>query len=593
MILLQAEHGTDPVSSLMTAPPKYLLADETLEDAVLRMRRFSLKKAPVVDNHESRRVLGVLDRFAAEKALDFNLHKAPVGEYADIDVQVVQGDALLPVAVDIIMTTRQRCIPIVDDAQRLIGIVSRADVTRLLAENPSAFATPKAVTNSLALEMRRQLPKKLVALMRKIGKIGDELGVRVYVAGGFVRDLLLNVENDDVDLVVEGDGVSFADALHDRLGSDIRRHRQFGTATVTIDGLKVDVATARLEYYPQPASMPAVEPSSLKMDLGRRDFSFNALALVLNPKSFGDLVDFYAGQADLTAGRVRVIHALSLVDDPTRAFRAVRFEQRYGFTITKQTARLIEACVAKGSLAELTPGRLWTEWCKLTKDVRPVETLLRAERGFKLLSSAIHPSLTTLDAALMKAVVEAAARVAAADDEVVPRLEYVFAMALFRDTTVLATVLAEKFALSGSPLNEVVQGAQAVRSGLGVLRRALKDEQAPTIPATLYRLMAGWSPSSLALALALSPKADDLILRFVVDLRKRRPTLTGARLRDDFGLEPCAAFGPLLRRAFDDQLNGTLPSDQDALERYISENLQAIREEREAGADHQSTTREP
>ncbi len=173
----------------------------------------------------------------------------------------------------------------------------------------------------------------------------------MWWAASFV-DLLLDRPNHDVDFVVEGEGVAFARALAAELGGRVREHRKFLTSMVIYhdeDGLeqRIDVATARLEYYESPAALPTVELSSIKMDLFRRDFTINALAIRLDCTPYGQLVDFFGGQRDIKEGVLRVLHTQSFVEDPTRSLRAVRFEQRYGFHIgpaRKSSSRTCSAC---------------------------------------------------------------------------------------------------------------------------------------------------------------------------------------------------------------------------------------------------------
>lgn len=154
--------------------------------------------------------------------------------------------------------------------------------------------------------------------------------------GGFVKDVFLYQENLDIDVVIEGDGIEFARALAASLGGRVRSHEEFRIAVVILsNGRKIDVATARLEYYKSPGAFPTVETGSIKLDLYRRDFTINTLAIKLNPGRFGTLIDFFGAQKDLKRKMIRVLHNLSFVEDPTRVFRAVRFEQRFGFRIGK------------------------------------------------------------------------------------------------------------------------------------------------------------------------------------------------------------------------------------------------------------------
>ena len=184
------------------------------------------------------------------------------------------------------------------------------------------------------------------------------MGFHAHLVGGFVRDLLLRIDNFDIDIVIEGDGIRFAKELARRFGARTRVHKEFGTAKVLFPGgFKVDVASARLEYYRAPAALPIVEHSSLKLDLYRRDFTINTLAISLNTNTFGELIDFFGAQRDIKEKSIRVLHSLSFVEDPTRVFRAVRFEQRFRFHIGKFTVNLIKNAVKMSFLAKIKGGQ--------------------------------------------------------------------------------------------------------------------------------------------------------------------------------------------------------------------------------------------
>jgi len=275
----------------------------------------------------------------------------------------------------------------------LVGVVTRADVVSLLLREPSRFPTTITPDRVVVNEMNQLLPRSILNLLRTSGKLADQLGVKVYVVGGFVRDLLLSHCNDDVDLVVEGDGIAFAEELNKLLGCHILRHPEFGTAVVTMaeDKLKVDVATSRLEYYPQPVALPTVELSSLKMDMFRRDFTINAMAIQLNISHYGRLVDYFHAEEDLEFKRIRVLHSLSFVEDPTRVFRAIRFEKRYDGHIDKQTLRLVRHALRNGVFDRLSGSRLYHELEKIMNDKSPLESMRRVYQLHLL--DAIHPQL--------------------------------------------------------------------------------------------------------------------------------------------------------------------------------------------------------
>ncbi len=213
----------------------------------------------------------------------------------------------------------------------------------------------------------------------------------VYLVGGAVRDVLMGEPNFDVDIAVEGDGIAFGEALAEALGGRVVPHDRFGTAIVVHDGGRVDVATARTEFYDSPGALPTVEQASIRQDLYRRDFTINAMAASLRGEDFGRLVDHFGGLQDLENGVVRVLHNLSFIDDPTRIFRAIRYENRYGLAMDAHTLALARACVEMNLVGELSSSRLRDELQALLSEERVDDSVRRlAELG---IDRAIHPHL--------------------------------------------------------------------------------------------------------------------------------------------------------------------------------------------------------
>jgi tRNA nucleotidyltransferase (CCA-adding enzyme) len=195
-------------------------------------------------------------------------------------------------------------------------------------------------------------------------------GKPVYLVGGAVRDLLLGRGRTDIDLVVEGD----AAALATRLGAELVEHERFATAKARLDGHEVDIATARTENYPHPGALPEVEPTAgIAADLARRDFTINAMAIPLRREP--ELIDPHRGYQDLEAGLLRVLHAGSFDDDPTRAIRAARYAARYGFRLEPETATLL----GQADLDTVSRDRREAELLRLAGEVE-------AGRGFALLA---------------------------------------------------------------------------------------------------------------------------------------------------------------------------------------------------------------
>ena len=191
----------------------------------------------------------------------------------------------------------------------------------------------------------------------------------IYAVGGYVRDLLLGLRTVDIDLVVEGDAVAVARRLGQDLKTVVTPHPRFRTARLRLaEGITLDLATARSERYPQSGALPEVRPASLREDLARRDFSINAMAARLGRHRFGPLIDPLGGAEDLRRGRIQVLHDGSFIDDPTRIFRAARFEARYRFAFARSTRRLIKAAVGGRVMRNVAGSRIFTELLLITKE---------------------------------------------------------------------------------------------------------------------------------------------------------------------------------------------------------------------------------
>ncbi|XPV77876.1 MAG: CBS domain-containing protein [Desulfovibrio sp.] len=382
------------LEKLMSRPPVVIEDTSTMHDAMELMGRYSLKGVPVVKNG-TMECVGVLEHHVADKAVSHGLDDVPVEEYMFRDVRIVSSRCGLQEVMESILGDRQRMLPVVEDG-KILGVVTRTDLIHHLVEEPSRIPENLGKRNQRARNIRRQmesrLPSEIIKILRTAGQLGADHGFDVFTVGGFVRDIILEKPNLDIDLVVEDGGIRFAEILANHFGGRFKAHPKFKTAVVILPtGMKIDVATARLEYYAYPAALPTVELSSIKMDLFRRDFTINALALNLSPDNFGDLVDFFNAQKDLKGGVVRVLHSLSFVEDPTRILRAIKFEIRFGFSIGKQTLRLIKNAVKLNLFEKLSGARIRTELQTIANEKNSVACWERMY-SFRLLQ-AIDPIL--------------------------------------------------------------------------------------------------------------------------------------------------------------------------------------------------------
>ncbi len=377
----------------MSAPALGIEDDISIEDAYDFMMHFNLKVVPVFAKG-TRRCVGLFDAHTAGRAINHKLSEFDT--YMQQDVRTLPPEAGLADLIEIIIDGRQYLVPIVQN-DNVIGVVTRTDLVNIFMTNPLPSTVNKSYkVRSLHKLLRDRLPRSLYALLESAGAIADTLGMTAYVVGGFVRDILLERKNFDIDIVVEGNGIEFARELALRTGGRIREHPKFLTAIVIFtdelgEKVQVDIATARLEYYEYPAAMPTVEMSSIKLDLFRRDFTINALAIHLGKNLFGQLVDFFGGQRDIHDKRIRVLHTLSFVEDPSRCLRAVRFEQRYKFKLGPKVEHLMKNALSLKLIDKLQGARLYHEMRSIFEEFNPIACLWRLDELGIL--QALHPLL--------------------------------------------------------------------------------------------------------------------------------------------------------------------------------------------------------
>ena len=419
-----------------------------------------------------------------------------------------------------------------------------------------------------------RLPRARASLLRALGNLADESGVSLYLVGGVVRDLLLKRENWDLDLTVEGDGIAFARLVAVQYSAGLAVFERFATARLTFpDGLKMDIATTRRESYEQPAVLPTVQSASIEEDLYRRDFTINAMAMQLNPGQFGRLLDAYGGQRDLRARTIRALHAGSFQDDPTRIFRAIRFEQRLGFRLEPTTLRLLAQAASTNLIQRLSGPRLQNEILLLLAERDPVRAIVRLEQ-LKLLRF-LHRRLCYTKnvkrtvTAVPKAFAWWAHRF---PDSVIDRpIVYLMALSSESSSAVVAAMI-RRLALSREQAKKMNIGRHRVDRALKRLTGKGKLQ-----PSQVYRLMAKFSDEALILLLAKQRITQSglrgLLKRQLVAYMKNRAmktVLTGRDLQA-MGLLPGPQYTTILGKLLDARIDGTVITETD--ERVLAQRL--------------------
>ncbi len=364
---------------IMSHPVKTLTPETTIEEAGHLMYRYGHSGYPIVEDGH---LVGLITRRDLDKGNHHGLGHAPVKAYMTTNIISIEPETTLEDIQKLIIEHNIGRLPVLQNGE-IIGIVTRTNIIEIIHNEIGSIHEGKDSNLTklhLAKEMEKQLPQEVFTLLNQISETANRMYIPVYLIGGIVRDLLLKKPNDDIDIVVEGDGISFAKGLQEDYGGEVLEHDNFGTATWTHPtGLMIDITSSRLEYYDRPASLPDVELSTLEEDLNRRDFTINAMALRLSHDAFGELIDPFGGQDDLREKKIKILHNISFIEDPTRIFRAIRFEERYQFLMDDQTENLALNSIDK--VKELTPNRIIQEMKRLFNEGHPPSV---TERLFEL-----------------------------------------------------------------------------------------------------------------------------------------------------------------------------------------------------------------
>ncbi len=446
-------------------------------------------------------------------------------------------------------------VPVVGQDE-IVGIVTRTDLIKLWTTPPARPSRRREI----AQKIDAALPAPLLSLLKQASELAQEMGYPLYVVGGFVRDLLLGESNLDMDLVVEGEAIRLARRLGRRVGARTRSHKRFGTAKIILEEREaefgipsLDFATARLEFYPYSAALPEVERSSIKADLHRRDFTINTLAIRLDSGHYGQLLDFFGGEQDLRDGLVRVLHSLSLIEDPTRIMRAARFEQRLGFVIEPRTAELIDDALPM--LVRVTGERIRHELYLILREREPERVLCRLD-GLNALAQ-IHARLACGEETwewfdqLRATLAGGTWDVQAEEDGRPPPCLYLALLC---------------YHLSRPEMEAFADHLKIFRSDLTLLRQVLdlrddehKLDQPEISNRQIYALLR-FSSSASRLIHWLCTGSERVRARlrlYETELRHVRPVVDGAYLKS-LGLKPSPLFSRLLHAVRDARLDGEI-----------------------------------
>ena len=528
---------------LMSRPARSVGPDETVAHAMVACQRYGQSGILVV---EDERLVGSVSREDLDKAIGHGLSHAPVKGIMSSRVATCAPETPLAELQRIVESAGDGRIAVLESG-RVVGVVTRSDLLSALGAREEVELEPGP---NLQAELDRL--EELKPAFDAVAALGEPYE-GIYLVGGTVRDILLGERNFDVDIAVEGDAIHLAQALAEELDGRVRPHAKFGTAVVLFgDGGRIDVVTTRTEFYDAPAALPTVEHATIREDLFRRDFTINAMAVSLKGDDQGRLVDPFDGRADLEAGVIRVLHNLSFIDDPTRIFRAIRYENRYGFRMDEHSARLARSCIEMGLVGDLSSARLRDELIALLEEGDVAHSIPRlAELGA---DRAIHPHL-------------------AADEEAVALFERLRALADEHGIDVPAWRLGLVALARRLPPDELYdwlerlkvrrRDAERIAAAITVAPRLverLREREAD--PAEVVALAEPYAPDAplFALALADVPALEEYFRR----LRDVRLEITGKDVAE-LGLAESPRVGEVLGEVRRRKLNGELDGRESEL----------------------------
>jgi tRNA nucleotidyltransferase (CCA-adding enzyme) len=572
-LLSVLEEKVEPVClvrDIMHFPVVTVQKEDSIQTVEKTLTLFNLNTLPVMIGNVP---VGLITRQIVEKALHHKLGKTGVEDLMVREFSVTSPDSYFRSIIPIIIEEKQKLIPVVDAKNgTLTGIVSRGDLLRVLqggliseeeSGKPSGLKG-RGGHKSVKSVMKERLDKKVMGLFECITKMADGDHCSVYVVGGFVRDLLLGIPNLDVDIVVEGDGIDFARKLAAELKGRVKTHAKFGTSVIILeDGFRIDVATARMEFYKHPAALPTVERSSVKADLFRRDFTVNSLAIQLTGEDAFSLMDYFNGEKDLKDKMIRVLHNLSFIEDPCRIFRAIRFEQRHGFQIGKQTEAFMKTAVKKRLVDKLSGSRLLNELVLILKEDRPVSCIRRMMEFslFQFISPGMLADVSGLKALERVGDVLSWAKMVPFVKS--PEAWFIYFLGLFYDLDNKA------FHHAGERLRLPMRLRKRLETDLENCKEAIKQlaGKSELTPAEIYEIFSQLSPEAIVFLLTLLD--DDRINHYATLYLTQYHDLGKLFLSGDdlirMGVKPGPVFQTVFKTLRDARVDGRVKTRQDEM----------------------------
>ncbi len=540
---------------VMSYPVKVVGENVSIAEVSGMLKKYGHSGIPIVDSDNN--IVGIITRKDIDRAIGHGLSHAPVKGFKSHGVVKASPRATISEIQNLMIENGIGRIPIIDK-KKIVGIVTRKDILRFLH-------------GRIYEDLWSFFPAKVRKILKSISGVAKTLKYNTYLVGGIVRDSLLKIPNFDIDIVVEGDGIEFGRALSQKFGCKLEYHKKFGTSVVVLeDGQHIDIASARVEYYKSPAALPTVEAGNIRQDLSRRDFTINTMALSLNKKNFGEILDFFGGREDLKNKKIKVLHKMSFIEDPTRIFRAARFENRLGFKMDSQTEKLARTTINMDIVSKLNGVRIRDELVTIFSEANPAEAIQRLAGLGALKKIGIKVKVDNAFIGKVKKVLSCYGQLKdfyGGDGEEIKKWRLVFILLLKGKTPGEIRRWCSWMKVRKKDMNVMV----ASFSKWDRIKRALKSEVKKN--SVLYKTLKRISPELQVIACSWGEGYYRNIKRYLTDLRDIKLDVSGETLKE-MGYRPSEKFRAVLEKLFEMKLDGKVESREDEvreLERLMRE----------------------
>ena len=556
---------------IMTSPVKSLDVNTTIEEASKIMLRYGHNGFPVMDKNK---LVGIITRQEIYKANHHHYENETIDIYMSENIISVNLDTPILEIQELMIRYDVGRVLVLSKDGKLEGIITRTDLIRSLygekdinRESYTIYENNNGHYNlrkeNIKNLIQKYFPRDILEILYYIGKTGDELGYSVFMVGGIVRDLFLGIPSLDLDIVIEENALKFARYFSNKLKGKIRSHQKFKTAVVVLpSGLKIDFASARREFYEFPAALPKVEFASIKKDLYRRDFTINAMAIQLNEDKFARLLDFFGGKRDLESKKIRILYSLSFTEDPARIIRAIRFEQRYDFTIEQSTEKFLKKAIKEGLLSKIRKKRLSEEFFILLHEKKPVKVLKRMDELGVL--SGIIPKFSLSDD-LVKRLEEV--------EEILIRWHERFPKEIINKSMIYIYYLLK---LSDIGIKNITKKIELNSKNIKILENIIDEKELivsilkdkKTLPSKIYYYLKGIN-NELLFILFLENYNNETIIKRIkdyLDIYKYTSTYITGNDLIKIGMRPNPIYAKILKLILYLQLNGILKNKDDELD---------------------------